>query len=212
MRASLLLLLSILSSPAYAEEFSARVIAVLDGDTVLVLRNGQQVKIRLVNIDAPEKAQDFGMASRQALAGMVLHKYVQVSSKAVDDYGRMVALLELDGLNVNEEQVRQGMAWNYSHFFRDPRYRALQAEAQQARRGLWMHKPIPPWKWRKAHPQSPIQGSHVTAKPDGCGGKQLCAQMGSCAEARHYLEQCGVKALDADGDGVPCESLCSVSP
>jgi endonuclease YncB( thermonuclease family) len=172
MRASLLLLmLAILSSPAYAEEFNARVIAVLDGDTVLVLREGgseaagnpsasrgargaQRIKIRLANIDAPEKDQEYGMASKRTLAELVLRKQVQVTTQTLDDYGRTLALLEVDGRNVNEEQVRQGMAWNYSHFFRDPRYRALQVEAQQARRGLWMQdKPTPPWKWRKAHPQ-----------------------------------------------------------
>jgi hypothetical protein len=32
--------------------------------------------------------------------------------------------------------------------------------------------------------------------------------MVSCAEARFYLERCGVASLDGDGDGVPCASLC----
>lgn len=163
---------SLLALPAGAEGFSARVIAVLDGDTVLVLReggsgaagdmsasplrgvrDGQRIKVRLAMIDAPEKDQEYGLASKRALDELVLRKQVQVTTQALDDYGRTVALLEVAGLNVNKEQVRRGMAWNYSHFFRDPRYRALQEEAQQARRGLWQQDdPTPPWKWRKTHP------------------------------------------------------------
>jgi len=41
-----------------------------------------------------------------------------------------------------------------------------------------------------------------------CGSKRTCKQMSDCAEARHYLTACGVKSLDGDGDGMPCESLC----
>lgn len=41
-----------------------------------------------------------------------------------------------------------------------------------------------------------------------CGGKTKCAQMSGCAEARFYLEECGLRRLDRDNDGVPCESIC----
>lgn len=41
-----------------------------------------------------------------------------------------------------------------------------------------------------------------------CDGKRYCKDMDSCDEARHYLTRCGVRSLDRDGDGVPCESLC----
>lgn len=41
-----------------------------------------------------------------------------------------------------------------------------------------------------------------------CGGKSTCGQMANCAEARFYLTECGLKKLDRDGDGTPCESLC----
>ena len=161
LRMRLLLRLSLLcvcfvSCLAGAEEFTARVIVVLDGDTVLVVRGTERIKIRLADIDAPEKDQPYGMASKRALLDRVLHQQVQINSRAQDDYGRTVAHLLLDGLNVNEEQVRQGMAWEYSHFHKDRRYRALQAEARQARRGLWeQDNPTPPWQWRKAHPRVP---------------------------------------------------------
>ena len=75
---------------AHAEECTATVIAVMDGDTVRVLRHGHSVKIRLAGIDAPEGAQEYGMASRQSLAELVLHKQVRVNTLAIDKYGRLL--------------------------------------------------------------------------------------------------------------------------
>lgn len=46
------------------------------------------------------------------------------------------------------------------------------------------------------------------AQDGGCGGKRTCRDMATCAEANHYLKTCGVKSLDGDGDGIPCESIC----
>ena len=41
-----------------------------------------------------------------------------------------------------------------------------------------------------------------------CSGKRTCKQMDSCDEAKFYLSKCGVKSLDGDHDGVPCNKLC----
>jgi endonuclease YncB( thermonuclease family) len=222
-----------------AQVFIAKVIAVFDGDTVLVLRNcetvkpevsesalratcggGHPVKVRLAEIDAPEKAQVFGETSKRSLSDMVLGKQVKVSSQALDKYGRMVAHLSVNGLDVNAEQIRRGMAWEYSHFHRNRLLVALQEEAKQVPRGLWaFDDPMPPWTWRKLHPYDAGDQSHVAATPDMaqpvettfgfiCGSKKYCSEMSSCEEAGHYLTQCGIKTLDGNGDSVPCESLC----
>ena len=45
----------------------------------------------------------------------------------------------------------------------------------------------------------------------GCGGKHYCGEMADCAEAAHYLRDCGLTRLDADSDGIPCETLCGKS-
>jgi len=200
------LLLLFCTSLAYAEEFDAKVIAVMDGDTVMVLRKGQKIKIRLANIDAPESAQVFGKESRNALVTQVLKKQVHINSRAVDSYGRMISEISVDGHSVNEEQVKSGMAWEYSHFHRDKHFLALQSQAQQAHRGLWGKSahPVRPEKWRKLHP-SVKRTSNLNI---ACGRKRRCAQMSSCDEAKFYLKECGVKSLDANMDGVPCESLC----
>lgn len=225
------------SDTSAAQRFSAKVIAVLDGDTVLILREGGGVaaghppasplrgkrsnglaKVRLAEIDAPEKAQIFGETAKRSLAEMVLGKQVQVASQAVDQYGRLVAHLRVGELDVNAEQIRRGMAWEYSHFHSNHALVALQAEAQQAPRGLWvLSDPVPPWEWRKQHPNvqsepphTPVPaGNRAAADPGAaCGSKKFCSEMSSCEEARHYLTQCGLKRLDGNGDGVPCESLC----
>ncbi len=214
MKALLLAGLLLCSASAHSETFSAKVISVLDGDTVLIKRGAGVLKVRLVEIDAPEKSQPFGASSQQSLAGMVLAKQVQFSSQAFDQYGRMIAHLSVAGLDVNAEQIKRGMAWEYSHFHSNQALRALEAEARAAPRGLWaMSNPTPPWEWRKQHPNSASPQQHHSNAPmvrdASCANKKHCSQMTNCDEARHYLSVCGLKYLDGDGDGVPCEKLCA---
>lgn len=207
-------ILSAQASSARAETFTTKVIAVLDGDTVLVAQSGKRpTKIRLAGIDAPEKAQAFGAKSRQALVELVLNREVRVETVATDKFGRRVAQLIRDGSNVNQQQVRSGMAWEYSYFHRDREYAALQREAQQAQLGLWSQpNPIPPWEWRKTHPSAaaaPRGKSLDTEVSDfNCGRKQHCSQMRSCDEAHYFLSHCGLSSLDQDGDGIPCPARC----
>lgn len=224
----LLLLLSVALLAATAAQaanapsqvFSSEVIAVLDGDTLLVSRGGKPLKLRLAEIDAPEKAQPYGTAAQKSLAELAMGKQVQVESRAVDDYGRIVAMVSVAGLNVNHEQVRRGLAWEYSRFHSNRELVALQREAQLAKRGLWAGEEIvEPSKWRRLHPStaaSPVAVSSVVASTaagvavdeSGCG-KARCSMMTSCAEAKRYYARCGGKPLDGDHDGRPCEKLCA---
>ncbi len=237
---TLIVLLCSIPLLVQAETFSAKVIAVMDGDTVMVLRGcervepeapgtlrrppcggGQKIKVRMANIDAPEKDQTFGQQSRDSLLEMVGKKQAQIDSQAVDQYGRMIGLISVDGRNVNQEQVKRGMAWEYSHYHSDKTYTGLQSDAQQSRRGLWTQtSPQAPWQWRKLHPslkpapQANQHGASSHAAPTvlydlECGKKRRCSQMVSCDEAHFYLTRCGVKTLDGNRDGEPCENLCS---
>lgn len=211
MRLFLFLILWI-AGTVFADEFEARVIAVMDGDTVMVLRDGKKIKVRMVNIDAPESEQAYGKESREALANMVLQKRVRIKSQAIDSYGRIIAEVSVDGRSVNEEQLRNGMAWEYSHYHSNKRLLSLTGEAQQAQRGLWGQpvEAIAPEQWRKAHPAKtqPSTVASPVQKSAACGRKHLCSEMISCDEAKIYLRHCGVKSLDGNGDGVPCETLC----
>ena len=211
-----MLLLFCVFNVAHAEEFSAKIIVVIDGDTVVIRRASGLLKIRLAEIDAPEKDQIFGDQSKLSLSGMVLGKQVKVTSRAFDKYKRMVALLSINGLDVNAEQVRRGMAWEYG----SKRLIAVQEEARKAARGLWAQSnPTPPWEWRKQHPStwsgqpktgvSPkkVHKSPASLDPT-CGNKRRCSEMASCEEAMHYYTVCGLKKLDSKHTGMPCKKLC----
>jgi endonuclease YncB( thermonuclease family) len=211
-----------LALAAQAEVFSGKVVAVFDGDTVLALRDGKPVKVRLLNIDAPEKEQAYGRQSRQSLQQLVGKRVVQVDTRAVDQYGRLLGTLSLDGVDINQEQVRRGMAWEYSFHHADRPYVVLQHEARQARVGLWAQDDAqPPWQWRKQHPakhygrgkaaQELPRDKPVMLYDMECGRKSRCSQMRSCEEARFYLNYCGVGSLDGDHDGEPCKALCGAA-
>ena len=203
-----ILFIFVLITGAHATDFTAQVIVVMDGDTVMVLHDKRKVTIRLAGIDAPEKLQAFGAEAQKSLAGMVLRKEVRVTPTAVDDYGRVVGVLWAGNMNVNEEQLRRGMAWEYSQYHSDKALIALQSDAQHAQRGLWAGaNPVAPWEFRRTY--APTR--EVLAQTNGCGAKHYCAQMVSCDEAKFYLNHCKVKSLDRNEDGVPCEKLCAPS-
>jgi endonuclease YncB( thermonuclease family) len=219
---SLAALFALVVLNAQAESFEAKVLAVMDGDTVFVKSGPFKAKLRLVNIDAPEKNQPFGKESQESLQSLIGGKVIHVESKALDKFGRTIALVNIGDINVNEEQVRRGMAWAYSRSREGRTYARLQSEAQQAKRGLWQQaNPQSPAQWRKLHPSEPSKHTPQhkalpqTQKPErfsnlACGKKNYCSQMVTCDEAHFYLTVCGVKRLDTNKDGIPCESLCGV--
>lgn len=131
------------------------VVAISDGDT-LTARCGEsgtyeQVKIRISAIDAPEKAQPFGQASRQHLAKLCFRQMATITPKTKDRYGRTVADVECQGQDVATEQVRSGLAWFYVKYGRGYEHlQGLQDEAQSARRGLWSEQAVAPWEWQHA--------------------------------------------------------------
>lgn len=129
---------------------AAEVIGIADGDTLTVLENKQSIKIRLANIDAPERAQAFGNRSRQSLSDLCFSKDARYEVQDKDRYGRLVATVYCDDINVNRKQVELGFAWVYPKYNKDYLIPALQDQAFSARRGLWADPhPIPPWEWRK---------------------------------------------------------------
>lgn len=129
------------------------VVAISDGDTLTALCNDhQQVKIRLAEIDAPEKAQPFGDRSKQSLAAMCFQKQAEIRPQTKDRYGRTVARVICDGADANAEQVKRGMAWVYDKYVQDKSLYALQDEARAHKVGLWAdNEPIRPWEWRRSN-------------------------------------------------------------
>lgn len=131
-----------------------RVVGVSDGDTVRVVLDGREHKLRLAEIDAPEKAQPFGQASKTALLKRCMGQPASVDISGTDRYGRLLGRLRCGGEDANAAQVRDGMAWVYDDYVRDRSLYALQAEAKKARNGLWSEPdPQPPWAFRRAKRQ-----------------------------------------------------------
>ena len=129
------------------------VVGVADGDTLTALCNGsKQVKVRLSEIDAPEKRQPFGNLSKQSLSGMCLQKKAKIKPQTKDRYGRIVARVMCEGVDANEEQVRRGMAWVYDKYVRDQNLYSIQDKARASKIGLWADKkPIKPWEYRRVN-------------------------------------------------------------
>ena len=138
-----------LPSLTYAD-FTGKVVAVADGDTLTVLQEREQIKIRLVWIDAPEKAQPFGNRAKQSLAELCLGEVAQVAEQGKDRYGRTLAQVTCNGIDANTEQVRRGLAWVYRKYApNDSPLYAIEKEARESGRGLWHDpEPLPPWEWR----------------------------------------------------------------
>lgn len=136
------------AEPARAD-FTGRVVNVADGDTVTVLADRREVRVRLAGIDAPERGQPHARAARQSLASLVAGRTVTVHGRGEDVYGRLLGEIRVEMLDVNAEQVRRGYAWVFRRYSHDPRLLALEAEAKVARRGLWQDpNPVAPWLWR----------------------------------------------------------------
>lgn len=152
----LLLFVSTINA-AYAEPvILGKVIAIADGDTLTILdEDKQQYRIRLAGIDAPERAQPFGDASRRNLSELAYGRLVAADCPKVDRYKRLVCVVRVDGSDVSFAQIKAGLAWHYkkyaneqSHGDREA-YSDAEIEARVARRGLWAETAtIPPWEWR----------------------------------------------------------------
>lgn len=134
---------------ARAHEVDGRVVGVQDGDTVTILdATNVQRRVRIAGIDAPEKSQAFGEASRESLARLVHGRHVAARCPKRDRFGREVCSVFAGTLDVGLEQVRGGYAWWYREYAREQTptdratYEAAEAGARQARRGLW-HDPAP---------------------------------------------------------------------
>jgi len=148
-----LILILLVISPCLTWAWSGKVVGVADGDTITVLQDRKQVKIRLYGIDCPEKSQAFGKRARQFTSKIVFGKVVEVEPVDIDRYNRLVALVTVSKRLVNEELVNSGFAWVYIHYCDRPvceRWKVLENEAREAKRGLWADpNHIPPWEFRR---------------------------------------------------------------
>lgn len=150
MRSALAAILLAVSSAAHAD-FSGTVVRVIDGDTLDVLVANRPVRVRLAQIDAPERSQAYGARARQALSAMAFRRVVTVADAGVDGYGRTLGTVIVGGANINAAMVNQGMAWAYRRYLTDRSLIRLEQQARAAHRGFWIDTaPVPPWLFRRS--------------------------------------------------------------
>jgi len=137
---------------ASAGELVGRVVKIADGDTLTILDAGKhQQRIRLADIDAPERHQAFGSRSRQFLADLCFRKTATMEDLGLDRYGCTIGRIKCDGVNANKVQVERGMAWVYRRYAHPHSVLyGIESEARIRRVGLWADPhPVPPWEWRR---------------------------------------------------------------
>lgn len=199
--------------------------SVIDGDTIKVVIDNQQEALRLIGIDSPETVdprkpvQCFGKEASVKAKSLLSGKSVRLESDPTqgerDRYQRLLRYVFLeDGTNFNKLMISEGFAHEYTYnvpYKYQAEFKQEQKEAEVNKRGLWAENACS----ASIQQTTPKKTSGITSESSGtngeftCAGKTLCGQMTSCAEAKFYLNTCGISRLDGDKDGVPCESICN---
>lgn len=205
-----LLLILFFTLPVYAPlaagctaTLTARVTSVHDGDTITVLSNNTEHKIRLNGIDAPELGQAFGQASKRNLSGLIFGKAVQIETNKTDRYGRLIGTVLLDGRDINLAQLRAGMAWYYKQYERDvaverrSSYADAEREARVARRGLWADAaPVAPWDYRHPDPATVANGKIIGNRNSMIYHRPDCPDYAKVREKNRALFESEVEAVE----------------
>lgn len=141
-------------TPKPGETLYGAIVKVTDGDTVtLEDRWGSDWKIRLDQIDAPERDQPGGTQATAALKALINSQPARVLVHGKDRYRRLIGTLYIGELDVNLQLVADGHVWVYRKYLRDSAYSAAEAEARMRKIGLWAlpeQERLPPWEWRAA--------------------------------------------------------------
>jgi micrococcal nuclease len=131
---------------------AAKVLRVVDGDTIRVLVQGKEDTVRLIGIDAPEtidpkkSAQCFGKEASEKAKEVLENKTIILESDSTqgdrDEYGRLLRYIFLeDGTNFDKFILREGYAYEYTFKNNPYKYQSefIQAEkkAKEENKGLW---------------------------------------------------------------------------
>lgn len=196
-----------LDSFQITNERQIRIRKAYDGDT---LTSSTGEKIRVIGINAPEKGEDFAQDATDLTRSLALNQQVtiRICDSKRDRYGRTLAeVFTSTGKSVAEELISAGLAITYfpSSCGRELKtsYESLEAKAKLLQLGIWQDYTEP-----VTDTSNSISTSTSTYQ---CDTKTYCTDMETCEEAEYFLNTCGLDRLDADDDGIPCESLCGDS-
>ena len=135
-----------------SETYEGKVVKVLDGDSINIIQQGKEVRIRLAEIDAPEHGQPFWKQSRQALVNYVADEEVLVEEFDRDQYGRIVGHVYLNDTWINGALVQEGYAYVYTRYAVSKKLYKYEAQAEKNKSGIWklpFNERVKPWEWRK---------------------------------------------------------------
>jgi micrococcal nuclease len=149
----LLLLLLLVPVLSFSQTLSGKVVAIKDGDTVVVLDSlNNQTTLRLAEVDCPEKNQPFGTKAKQFTSDQIYFKTIKYVVTDTDRYGRSIAMIYYgtDNKYLSAEIIKAGMGWQYKKYSTSKELATFQENAKQNKIGLWIdNDPIEPSEWRK---------------------------------------------------------------
>lgn len=135
------------------------IVGIVDGDTADIRIGKRRLeRLRLNEIDAPERGAPWSKRSTQLLADLIFGKEVLIAITDWDRDDRAVVRIfvwsddETELLDVSQQMILRGAAWYFEKFSKDRALRAAEASARQAKAGLWSlpaNQQVPPWIWRK---------------------------------------------------------------
>jgi micrococcal nuclease len=132
--------------------FAAEITYFYDGDTVKIKDASYEYKLRLTDIDAPERTQAYGLKSRRALMQFCKNAEVKVYISGTDKYQRTLGKLKCNGTDASLFLVKNGHAWFNRRYSMDYSLDLAEQEARKNKLGLWQaEQQTPPWVWRKNH-------------------------------------------------------------
>ncbi len=147
----------VIDQVAWSETLTGKVVGLSEGDTLSILIGESDIRtIRLYGVDCPDKGQDYSEEAKHFVSDLCLGKQVIIEVSGTDTNGRPLGIVTLeDGLILNQELLKQGLAWHYPRYGTDPVLVDLEAKARAVHMGLWGEaEPIAPWVFRKEAPPS----------------------------------------------------------
>jgi endonuclease YncB( thermonuclease family) len=142
----------LMMSPAMADQLTGQV-SVVDGDTLEI----HGTRVRLWGIDAPESSQlcrgedssqyRCGAQAANDLDTFVARRTISCVPISLDQYGRTVATCSVDGADLGDWLVHNGLALDWPQYSK-AKYAATQREAEQVGRGIWKGSYVEPWLYR----------------------------------------------------------------
>lgn len=136
---------------SFSQNIFGKVTAITDGDTFKLLKQDSTlIRVRLANIDCPERKQPFSKRAKQFTSDAIFSKEVKIVVLKKDRYGRFIANVFYDDENnLGKDLLKAGFAWHYVRYSNDATLQILEDVARLNKVGLWQDpSSIAPWEWR----------------------------------------------------------------